>query len=74
VNECRVNGGISPTEAYRRFWTFFATYVTRACGNNNHPRRYAAMLDGSVVDTDKLTQGLCWIQNPLDAQAVMSHF
>ena len=30
VNECRVNGGISPTEAYRRFWIFFATYVTRA--------------------------------------------
>ncbi len=75
VNECR-NGQMSPIEAYRMFCTLFAAFVVGASGNNNHRGRYREMIDGSVVDTDKLTQmgKKCIIEAGPAARAVMSHF
>ena len=67
------NGNISPFEATTRFYKEFGSQIIRTCGNNSHPHRYACMRDGSVVDTDKLTQigSLCWIQDELDVQALL---
>jgi hypothetical protein len=70
------NGNISPFEATTRFYKEFGSQIIRTCGNNSHPHRYACMRDGSVVDTDKLTQigSLCWIQDERDVQALLHSF
>ncbi len=75
VDECRT-GHMSPTEAKRMFCTLFAAYIVRVTGNHNHQDRYNEMNNGSVVDTDKLTQigKKCIIEPGPAALAVMSHF
>ena len=75
VDEWRT-GHMSPTEAKRMFCTLFAAYIVRVTGNPNHQDRYNEMINGSVVDTDKLTQidKKCIIEPGPAAQAVMSHF
>ena len=75
VDECRT-GHMSPTEAKRMFCTLFAAFIVRATGNHNHQDRYNEMINGSVVDTDKLTQigTKCIIQPGPAALAVMTHF
>ena len=75
VDEWRT-GHMSPTEAKRMFCTLFAAYIVRVTGNPNHQDRYNEMINGSVVDTDKLTQigKKCIIEPGPGAQAVMSHF
>jgi hypothetical protein len=58
------------------FCTLFAAFIVRATGNHNHQDRYNEMINGSVVDTDKLTQigTKCIIQPGPAALAVMTHF
>jgi len=75
VNHCR-RAAMGPSQAASYFEDMCSSQVIRWCGNNNHPRRYAFMADGSVVDTDKLTQlhALCWIQKERDVQALSRHF
>ena len=75
VDEWRT-GHMSPSEAKRMFCTLFAAYIVRVTGNPNHQDRYNEMINGSVVDTDKLTQPdtKCIIEAGPAALAVMSHF
>ncbi len=75
VDEWRT-GHMSPTEAKRMFCNLFAAYIVRVTGNPNHQDRYNEMINGSVVDTDKLTQPdtKCIIEAGPAALAVMSHF
>jgi hypothetical protein len=58
------------------FCTLFAAYIVRVTGNHKNQDRYNEMNNGSVVDTDKLTQigKKCIIEPGPAALAVMSHF
>jgi hypothetical protein len=70
------SGRSSAISAMRRFYELCGTHVVRTYGNNNHPRRYAHMCDGSVVDTDKLTQpnATCWIRDERAVRALLQDF